>query len=186
MTNEEYEALYTALVQADLPGHTDDTQTEEMARTTAALGGQALFYDVMQERGQSDVVCNFDEIFDGSITIVEGKPADDDERDALVDDLETLYAECRERYINERKEATTRSWNAGRGSDDRPRTLTSWLAEDGWYACLSGETVDRLGWETDDLGPFPTRQDAHEAVLDWLQGADEDADTEAQHTAEIE
>lgn len=181
MTDQEYTDLFTKLVTADLPGHDDDTQDTATARMTAAIGGQKLFYERLAAEGMGTIVCHFDAIGEGSVTIVEGAPSDDDERDALRDDLESRYADAIQDYINSRKEATTRSWHAGRGSDDRSRTLTSWLGEDGWYACFSGETVQRLGWETDDIGPYPTRKDAHEAALDDLQGREEDTELYQQY-----
>lgn len=48
--------------------------------------------------------------------------------------------------------------------------LSSFRREDSWYAVLSG--VDQgHGWESDDYGPYPTREAAEQAArADWDAG----------------
>lgn len=44
-----------------------------------------------------------------------------------------------------------------------------WLDDDGWYGCLHGIGHGGWAWESDDLGPFKSRLECLEALLDYYK-----------------
>lgn len=62
--------------------------------------------------------------------------------------------------------------NAGWQAGDQ---VVTWQDGGGFYACLQGIEAQGGNWyETDDLGPFPTREAAEEAALDYYETRNEE------------
>ena len=69
-------------------------------------------------------------------------------------------------------------WNtksmASWGSSTDGTEMVVWKKDDGWYGCLQG-VYQGNGFESEDDGPYPSREEAEEAMRDYYADGQEDA-----------
>lgn len=63
--------------------------------------------------------------------------------------------------------------NAGYQEGDE---IASWQDKKGWYSCVQGIGPGGNWYESDDFGPFETRQEAEAAAREYYDDCHSDAD----------
>jgi hypothetical protein len=76
------------------------------------------------------------------------------------DELVRLYEVARELVRDDLEQETRKALPIKSGESVRMSFLYTWQGEDGWYACVGGETRDGLYFEGEDMGPFESREEA--------------------------
>jgi len=80
-------------------------------------------------------------------------------------------------YVTQLSEQAPR-WNtkamASWGSSTDGTEMVVWKKDDGWYGCLQG-VHEGNGFESEDDGPYPSREEAEAAMRDYYAEGEEDA-----------
>lgn len=92
---------------------------------------------------------------------------EDDDRSFVNDELMSRYEQFREEAERLIRDETAEREDVNDGSQ-RESWLHTWEGKDGYYYCFSGINRDGLYSESEDVGPFESREEAsasaHEAM----------------------